>query len=271
VRAWEHDQGFLGFTDAIPEIDGGRLRVNICDHVRTALRAGRCTTNPRSWLFAQLADSLNPDNAERRERQILRALVTDQEHHTRAELALRIDTLGSDLTEAEMLAAIRPSCSPGLGAIVDAVVAYERFAARVDAVFRTLIAVSHSMGAYPLTPVHVQHHEMIVRCARELPEHYRVAVDRMAAIDAVAGLEAVLGDFAIPRTPVELAELALEHHVRVQAQKPPNGKRPWFEPLRHGWVVRSPYSKVDQPELGPWFVHPVRVAALWRFLDDTKS
>jgi hypothetical protein len=126
------------------------------------------------------------------------------------------------------------------------------------------------MGATPLTPAHVQQHEMVVRCARELPEHYRVAVERMAAIDAVRGVESVLGEFAIPRTPPDLVALAFEHHERIQAQKLPNGKRPWFEPLRQGWVVRGPYSKADLPELGPWFVHPVRVAPLWRFLEDTE-
>jgi hypothetical protein len=83
-------------------------------------------------------------------------------------------------------------------------------------------------------------------------------------------VEGVLGEFAIKRSPADLVELAFEHHERIQAQKPPNGKRPWFEPLRHGWVVRSPYSKADQPKLGQWFVHPVRVAPLWRFLEDAK-
>lgn len=270
LRAWERDQGFAGFTDAVPDTEGGRLRSNIRDQVRAALRAGRCTTNPGSWLFGQLANSLHPDQADHRERQVLRSLVTDQEHDTRAELASLLSAVEGDLTEAETLTGIRPSCSAALGAIVDAVIAYEQFAARVDAVFRTLVAVSHSMGASPLTPAHVQQHEMIVRCAQELPEHYRVAVERMATIDAVAGVEGVLGEFAIPRSPAELVELAFEHHEQIQAQKPPNGKRSWFEPLRQGWVVRSPYSKADQPQLGQWFVHPVRVAAVRRFLGDTR-
>jgi hypothetical protein len=36
-------------------------------------------------------------------------------------------------------------------------------------------------------------------------------------------------------------------------------------------VVRGPYGVAEQPELGPWFVHPVRVAALRRFLADTNT
>ncbi len=269
VRAWEEDQGFQGFTDAVPNTDGGRLRGTIRDQVRDALRAGRCSTNPSSWVFGHLASALHPDHAEHRERHVLRTLVTDDEHDTRAELARHLMTVEGDLTEAETLALIRPSRSTALGAIVDAVVAYEEFAARVDAVFRTLVAVSHSMGAQPLTPTHVEKHELIVRCARELPSHYKLAVERMAAIDASGGVEGILGEFAIPRSPADLVELAFEHHASVQAQKPPNGKRPWFEPVRQGWVVRSPYSKPDLPQLGPWFVHPVRVAPLRRFLGDT--
>lgn len=269
VRAWERDQGFAGFIDAVPGTEGGRLRANIADQVRNALRAGRCTTKPSSSLFGQLANSLHPDQAEGQERQILRALVSDEEHDTRAELARYVDVLASDLTEAEMLTAVRPACSTSLGMIIDAVVAYEQFAALLDAVFRTLVAISHSMGARPLTPSDAQHHAIVLRCADELPGHYHQAVTSMAAIDTLAGIEDVLGDFAIPRSPTELVELVFEHHERIQSRKPPNGKRPWFEPLRGGWVVRNPYSSAAEPELGPWFVHPVRAHALKRFLEDT--
>lgn len=271
VRAWEQDQGFPGFMDAVPGTDGGRLRDKIRDDVRSALRSGHCSTNSVSGLFGQLAQALNPDLAERRERRMLRALVMDDQHDTRAELARLVTTVEGDLTEAQTLSAIRPSCSPLLGEIVDAVIAYERLAARIDGVFRTLIAVSHSMGAQPLTPAHVKEHELIVRCAGELPEYYKKAVERMDVIAAVGGVEEVLGEFAIPRSPVELVQLAFEHHERIQSQKPPGGKRPWFEPFRQGFVVRAPYSKPDRPELGPWFVHPVRVAALRRFLEDTRA
>jgi hypothetical protein len=271
TRVWEGEQGFAGFTDAVPGTEGGRLRSHIRDQVGDALRSGRCATNPGSWLFGHLASSLHPDHAGPGERQALRALILGAEHETRAELASHLSDVDGDLSEAEMLEAVRPSCSAALGAIVDAVVAYERFAALVDAGFRTLCSVSHSMGTQPLTPHHIEAHEMIVRCAQELPEHYRRAAEHMAAIGAEGGLEDRLGEFAIARSPAELVELLLEHHERVQSAKPPSGKRPWFEPIRHGWVIRGPYGAAEQPELGPWFVHPVRVAALRRFLADTST
>jgi hypothetical protein len=271
VRAWEAEQGFEGFTDAVPGSHGARLRSRVRDDVRAAVRLGRCTTNPGGSLFGQVAVSLRPDEASPSERRVLRSLVTIGPHESRTELATHLASVEGDMTEAELLNALRPSCSPALGSIVDAVVSYERFAALVDASFRTLCSVSHSMGSQPLTADHVKTHEMIVRSARELPERYRAAAEKMAAIGADGNLEERLGEFAIPRSPTGLFRLLLDHHEWVQSRKPPNGKRSWFEPFRNGWVVRSPYGTPEQPQLGAWFVHPVRVGALRRFLVDTST
>ena len=271
LRPWEQEQGFDGFTDAIPDSTGGQLRIQIRDEVRSALRAGHCATGPGSWLFGRLANALNPDTAGDRERRVLRALLTDNEHETRAELALHIAESDGALTEAQLLDAVRHLCSAALGGIVDAVVAYERLAALVDAVFRTLCFVSYALGTQPLTPAGVRDNEMISRCAAELPGRYEAAFERVSAVSADVALEGRLGEFAIPRSPVELVELVLAHHERVQSAKPPSGKRPWFEPLRDGWVVRGIYGEIEQPRLGDWFVHPVRVAPLRPFLEDSSS
>jgi hypothetical protein len=271
VREWEREQGFVGFTDAASGTDGGRLRTNIHDEVRAALRDGRCATNPKSWLFGHLAESLHPERARPAERRALRSLITLSEHETRAELAAHLADIDADLYEYELLDFVRPSCSPALGGIIDAVVAYERLATFIDTAFRTLCAVSYSMGAQPLTPHYVEAHKTIVQCARDLPGRYRKATDKMAAIGFDNTLEERLGEFAIPCSPVELVELLLDHHERVQALKPPYGKRSWFEPFRGGWVVRTPYGTAEQPELGPRFVHTVRIAALRRFLEGTRT
>ena len=243
VRAWEREQGFEGFADGLPGTEGGRLRTNLRDQVRNALRAGHCTTNPSSWVFGHVARSLHPMRAGPGERLVLRSLITDGVHETRAELARQLarrDRCGpAELDdEAAVLAELRSGCSTELGAIVDAVVAYEDFAGLVDRAFRTLCAVSHTLGSQPLTPGTVADHDNIVRASSDLAGLFAVACDRMAAIGEEQGMEEQLGEFAIGRPPVELVELLFDHHERVQAGKPPGGKRSWFEPLRGGWVVR---------------------------------
>lgn len=106
TRRWEHDQGLAGFTDEVPRTEGGRLRERIGAEVRAALRSGHCTTSPGSQLLGQLAHSLRPDTIGTRERHALRAILTDGEHDTRAELAHHIATLTPRSTRRSLL---RPS------------------------------------------------------------------------------------------------------------------------------------------------------------------
>jgi hypothetical protein len=272
IRAWEQENDAAGFTDDEPGSRGAALRRDIRDEVRSALRTGHVATKTGSRLFGRLAQTLHPDHAATRERRYLRSLLNKGPHEQRGELAqllTSIEEADVELVESRVLAAIRPQCSVELGAVVDAVVAYEEFARVADAVFRTLCFVSHSQGTRPMTPVDASKHGTVVRGAKELPRLYERAIERMARIDAVGPLEQDLGELAIKRSPPELVEVVMLHHEAVQGRKPPNGKRSWFEPLRDGWVVRRPYGSPYEPEIGASFVHPIRVAALQRFLKDS--
>jgi hypothetical protein len=270
TKAWEDDQGHIGFTDEVEGSEGARMRSDIRHQVRNALRQGKCVTSTGSWLLGKLAMSLNPDAAGSRERRLLRSLITDTHHPERAELAKYLEAMiGSDLTEAQMILSVKGAASPQLRLIIEAVVAYERLAAMLDSAFRTLCSVSYSLGARPMIARDVERHQLIVGAGLELPGLYQEASERMAAIDAEAGLEERLGEFAVHQKPPQLVELILAHHERVQLAKPPGGKRPWFEHLRNGWVVRPQYGA---PTLASSeFVHPVRVNALRSFLADTMT
>lgn len=270
VRAWEVEHGFEGFADDVRGSDGAQLRSHLVAQTRAALRDGRCVTKPSSWVFGYVARSLHPDEAGPGERAVLRSLVASGPHELRNELVRLLPTQSEGLADHELLDAVRASCSADLAAVVDAIFAYERLARLVDTGFRTLCAVSYSMGAQPLTPTLLRDHEVLGTCASRLPAAYRDALDHMAAIGADANLEDRLGEFGIPRSTTELVELLLAHHERIQAGKQPGGKRAWFEPLRDGWVVRAAYGEVVPPELSGHFVHPVRVEALHQFLRETS-
>ena len=154
VREWELENDAEGFTDDVPRSRGAALRRDIGDAVNAALRTGHVATRTGAWLFGRLAAALLPNHAHVAERRYLRMLLMSAQHENRAELARLLTGVppGSDLGEADMLAAIRPRCSPELGRIVDAIASYEHFAALTDAVFRTLCSISYAQGAKPMTP-----------------------------------------------------------------------------------------------------------------------
>ena len=269
TRSWESECGFDGFTDAVSGTKGGALRAQICEQVRDALSKGKCMTKPGSSLFGDLAEFLRPDEAKPLERRLLRSLVTDGAHETRSELSGYLTGIRGEMTEAALLAVLRPSCSPGLKRVIDAVIAYEQLARLIDTAFRTLCWASYARGFEPLTPLSLDNDAAFASYVRDIPDAYQTAVERMSAIGVHSLLEERLGDFAIPRPPGDFFKLLLEHHERIQANKPPQGKSPWFEPFRAGWIVRGPYATAERPVVSDAFVHPVRIATLRRFVEAT--
>lgn len=269
VRAWEYDHGLSGFVDGPSGTEGDSIRRRIHEEVLAALRAGSLTVAPRAHLLGKLAETLLPGTVGSTEAKVLRRLVFDPRHEHRAELAGLLDLDNPTATEADLLAAARPQASLELRRRIDAVVSYEELAALLDSAFRLLCHVSFSLGGQPLTPAHVAEHEILERCAREIPERYKRAVDHITAVTHEIDLEQRLGEFAYPHTPHDLVEVVLTHHERVQAARP-GGKRSWFERFRDGWVVRPPYGAAEPPDPSR-FVHPLRVYTLRNFVRQVST
>lgn len=266
VQAWEQEQGLEGFAAAISGTAGGRVRGQIATAVRTALRTGRCSEGVGNHIFGLLARSLVPNDAGRQERRVLRSLIMSGDHELRAELAQIVEPLDGD--EATVLRHARPKCSKALGTVVDAVIAYEELAACIDRAFRTLCEASHSLGTQPLTPALAAGLPAVKSAAGELPRLFERAQERLAPIgpDLAPDLVSRLGDLAVRQPADDLARSLFDHHQKVQENKLPSGKRPWFEPYKDGYVVRAPYARPAPPDGTGAFVHPVRVAALRRFM-----
>ena len=61
----------------------------------------------------------------------------------------------------------------------------------------------------------------------------------------------------------------LEHHVRIQRAKPPNGKNPWFERLDDGSVIIRPlYRRSEKGRHDGSYVNAYRTNSLRSFLSD---
>ena len=61
----------------------------------------------------------------------------------------------------------------------------------------------------------------------------------------------------------------LEHHRRIQADKPPNGKAPWFERFDDGsYVIRPTYVREVGGLHEEEYMHAYRTTPLWSFAVD---
>jgi hypothetical protein len=271
VRTWEKEVGLDGFADSVTGSRGASIRRRLTQETRETLRNGRCTIKTSSKSFGWLARSLHPDNAGAAERALLRQLVSTGPHALRNELTRLLPATHKETSDNQLLDTIRNRCSPELRAVVETVRAYEWFAKLLDRAFRSLCTISYSMGTQPITPDLMRDNNLFKESANLIPGAYQDALERMVEIGVEQSMEERLGEFGIKRQVDEFIELLINHHEQVQAQKPPAGKRSWFDPLQSGWVVRSAYGTTSPAELDGPYVHPVRVSSLHQFLVQTTA
>lgn len=82
-------------------------------------------------------------------------------------------------------------------------------------------------------------------------------------------LERSLSWMGEPRTAKGMAEQLIEHHTRIQAAKPPNGKRPWLDVFGDGRVdIRLGYTQDSFEPMTGWYVHAYRTRPIWSFASD---
>jgi hypothetical protein len=105
--------------------------------------------------------------------------------------------------------------------------------------------------------------------AGQLPRAITHAREALAESPAIEELERVVRRFEDVRAPADLFHALWAHHSEVQRQKPPEGKRTWFEETADGGlIVRPPYRFGEAVPPQEEFVHPYRLFAVASFIDD---
>jgi hypothetical protein len=269
VRAWEREEGLTGFADRTPKTPGGNLARKIEELVLRALTAGGVSVRraKRAHIWSALVNGLRPDQLSVSERRHLSRWLRDDSEPHRAELVDRVYGVRScRAPEAELLRELRPSATSALGDRLDAIDAYEKAVALLGLCFDALRRLSTEIGLNPVRPTHANEHRMITHAARKLGPAMLEAHDRLAPFGlGQSFLEAGLDRFIQSHKPSDLVAELLDHHERNQAQKPPGGKRSWFDPVPGGVIVRSQHRLDHDPALTDHYLHPYRIDALRYF------
>lgn len=267
LRSWEAEAPDVeGFVDRRHGSPGGYLSKRLEEATRRALLEGRAVDNLHG-VQDRLVQALRLDDIGRSERRVLMDGLRDPLRASRREvvdLLRRHDRGGS---EADALADIKGAASSRLRETIDAIEAYERLSRLLIGAFAAAQVISTSQGW--IKADQVARHRAAKRAARDVPMAFRTAVTLVEPFGAAADLDLQLGDVAMAAEGDvgSFVDALLMHHERVQADKPP-GKRPWFERSERGYYVRPPYRLDDASQ--PDFIHPYRIEASRRFLEDLR-
>lgn len=269
VGVWEREQELPGLLDGQGG-DGTVTAKYFREEIRKALQSGRITTKSRSYIWHTLRESLRPDGAGPQERKLLWQWLRDETEPIRSELAGLVATVRDQhLDEAEVLRAVRGSAGRDLKQRLDAILAYEHLANLLMAAYDQMRYLC-SQQAGPLSFADAAKNEVVAHAAGETPAAFRRAIEELEAHDLAHDLDVLVGEFAHPMQPADFASMLVTHHERIQGDKPPNGKRSWFDREPDGVRVRIAYE-VDEPtQPDGSFVHPYRIHALRQFVDDLQ-
>jgi hypothetical protein len=196
--------------------------------------------------------------------------LVDPEVPLRSELVLLLEGLGEgNGSEAEALRALRPSASRLLGVRLDAIDAYEWLSELLQAAFEALRWMSTAQGTIALSPSQASGNHVVAEATRSVPVAFAEAMEKLEPLHLAGDLASELGGFAAITGPVDLIEALLDHHDRVQRDKPP-GKRPWLERDAQGFLVRPAYRVEDEPTISGRYLHPFRIHAIRQFIRDVR-
>jgi hypothetical protein len=270
LATWERDQGLGGFLDRRRGTAGGKFASTLAGELRRALQHESVQLGPTSRWWREISRTLAPGAARRPERRCLWRWLTDARHSIRREVAeLVADQDLAGRSEREMVGGfLGAKLSSELKERLLAVAAFEALVKPLDDGFRLLRSVATQRIPLAVAPSTVAEHPKFQSVAQALPDAFKVATERLAALDLATDLEQALGPLAERMPREQLVEAILDRHDAVQASKQ---KRSWFERDERGFAVRG-IGRLDEPFTERVeYLHPYRMFALRAFAQDLHA
>jgi hypothetical protein len=109
----------------------------------------------------------------------------------------------------------------------------------------------------------------VTRAAKAIPDIFAETTERLSPFGEAVRFQKSFSYLAERVTALEWLERLLEHHRRVQCNKPPAGKAPWFDRFDDGsCMIRTGYIRDVGGRYDDAYVHAYRTASLWSFARD---
>jgi len=275
VTAWAKDQGLSGIIDASSG-DGHDWRERLRRAVSQGMEKGH-TTPHAGEFWRDLAHRFDPSRPGRNEARVLlgrilsRAGPLDMVERLHNALVAKRGLTNRD-EEAPFLRSLARSAPSELRQLLTAIDAYEAFGRTITDAFDGLRYCASINGGLAVDAKAFSETKAATRAIKSLASSIARIRNHPTLLEwerERAGLMQAVETFDEVRNSADLFQAILNHHEQVQANKPPNGKRTWFErALRGRIVVRSGYSLLESPDGENDYVHEYRIRTFSGFLAD---
>lgn len=271
VDTWEKEQSLEGFRVGKKGSSGYEFRSKMEEAVRNGLKAG-AVAKSWSWdFFTTLADSLVPKSPGKGEAAIIYEELLKGETASRAELIRFLMTPeGQSLIDSGSEKAIHTALlqtNPSNKELLLAIQAYEK-ACRLlyNSFYEILQYMSNKKGRVAISTLGEL--SAVKEACSQLPIAF-LAIDKCFEPFATELILFTENFQPLRETyePEEWVRILLEHHFRIQKNKPPSGKAPWvLEYTKDEYLLNT--SQFIEVSLTDEYVHQYRTKSIQSFLID---
>ena len=275
LSVWEKEQRLTGFISGNGG-NGAGIRSLIQAAIKDALNKGRVDRSStwQGWDF--FGQHLFPNKIPDQERATLIRMLSSSREANRNEV-LRFLILDDGLSaflkersEKGFHQALYEKASEDTKGLLEAIQSYETFSRLLqDAFDDCLVRMSEKNGR--VYPKELAKLEGCRAANKNIPEIFDEIADR---VQLHGQLDRFLGSFSIFRqtlNPEEWINQLFDHHIKVQRNKPPNGKNPWFERFDDSsFVIRPAYRRSKGGRHDDAYVHFYRTNSLLTFAQDLE-
>ena len=276
LKIWEEEQKLSGFRDADKSYgEGPKLRRLFQEAIKTSLQSCQ-TEKPASWPGAALIlNHLTPMRIGKNEGTFLWKQVLDHGANLDGEVFTKLrdkqllKRFAEKQSERDLLTNLRSRVSAELRRRFEAIEAYENLCRPLQESFDRLLFLSSSRTPGLLRPDEFQKDPRVSEIAAEISVPIKDARRSLADSPIRDSFESLAQRFEAVRSGGDLFYALCDHHDAIQKDKPPEGKRPWFESTTdNGLIVRPPYRVIKNPPRRESYVHPYRLFAAASFIQD---
>jgi hypothetical protein len=277
LNVWAEEQGLGGFVGT-----GGGPGRSVYGQMKEAVEAGLekgATARTGTWAgWGVFADHLGLYGAGPNEAQFLwKSLLNDQKGFRREIMETLVSPAGAETwrttrSERQFHRHVRAAAKNELRQLLDAIDAYETFSRLCQDAFQDCLYEMTRQGGKktPLDQLAVLPSVQVA--ASTVPDRSPEVLEKLEPVGEAGRFRDIFSDLAERGSAAEWADRLIEHHRKIQRQKPPNGKNPWFERFDDGSLIIRPDYRTDRTGThDDSYVHLYRTESLWQFARDLRE
>ena len=277
LTTWAKEQGLDGFYDSTAG-EGRAWRQLLISAVADGLEKGTVTRSGAWQGWAFFRDHLAPYRFGKREAQVITDALLRETSKCRSQVIRFItsptgqsrcrDMVEGVSSERDVHTSLLPEANEELKELILAIHAYEKFSrllqdAFVDCLFEM------TMTRAKTTPSQLSKTLGVQKAYERLPDLFPEVTDLLSPLGEAVRFQEQFAEVSAKVDIESWVVSLIDHHRRIQIQKLPNGKNPWFERFDDGSVIIRPgYLRYDGGTYDDRYVNAYRTWPLWSFAKD---